>query len=150
MMTVKRTTLQGGDTLKTVRLIVVGMCIWGCLASVLPANGSPTPPKEYAIVFDATALDPSTFWQVPGVTPEIATLDPDSTDALRTEEKKELRLKPGNYWYGTWTFSFQFTVTQDGRLDYSKSLDQCIEGRGTQTLKVNCRRMYPYGGKRDY
>ena len=95
-------------------------------------------------------MDPPTFWQVPGVTPEMATNDPDSTDALRTEEKKALQLKPGNYWYGTWTFSFQFTVTQDGQLDFPTTLDQCIKGRGTQTLQVNCRRTYPYGGQREY
>ena len=121
-----------------------------CLGSVGSANAVPVPPKQHTITFDATALEPPTFWQVPGVTPEIATNDPDSTDALRTEEKTELQLKPGNYWYGTWTFSFQFTVTQDGHVDYSKTLDQCIQGRGTQTLRVNCRRMYPYGGQPDY
>ncbi len=123
---------------------------WWCLDPAAVVHAVPSTPKDYVITFDATALEPPTFWQVPGVTPEMATYDPDSTDALRTEVKKELRLKPGNYWYGTFTFSFQFTVTQDGRLDFAKTLDQCVEGRGTQTLRVNCRRMYPYGGQRDY
>ncbi len=114
------------------------------------AESAQPPTKEYPIVFDATGMEPPTFWQVPGVTPQMASNDPDSTDAYRTEQKRQLLLKPGTYTYGTWTFSFQFTVTQDGRVDYSKTLDQCVEGRGTQTLRVNCRRMYPYGGQRDY
>lgn len=88
MRTLIRTVHWGSKKLKAVRMIVVGVVAWASLVPALPTNGSPTPPKEYAIVFDATALEPPTFWQVPGVTPEMATLDPDSTDALRTEEKR--------------------------------------------------------------
>jgi hypothetical protein len=40
-------------------------------------------------------------------------------------------------------------VNLNGTLDFSKSLDQCVEGRGTQTLVVLCKRMYPHGGQRD-
>jgi len=40
-------------------------------------------------------------------------------------------------------------VNLNGTLDFSKSLDQCVEGRGTQTLMVLCKRMYPHGGQRD-
>ncbi len=136
----------------TRRLWLMGVACAGLLATQggVVADAAPPPAKEFPILFDATKLEPPTFWQVPGVTPEMANNDPDSTDAYRTEQAKQLLLKPGTYWYGTWTFSFQFTVTQDGRLDFAKTLDQCVDGRGTQTLRVNCRRMYPYGGQRDY
>jgi hypothetical protein len=105
--------------------------------------------REHAIVFDATALTPPTWWQVPGVTPMIMTLDPESSDAYRTTDRRELKLKPGQYKFGTFTFDFPFTVSLDGKVDFAKSLDQCVEGRGTQTLTVRCSRTYPYGGKRD-
>jgi hypothetical protein len=105
--------------------------------------------REHVIVFDATALTPPTWWQVPGVTPMIMTLDPESSDAYRTTDRRELKLKPGQYKFGTFTFDFPFTVSLDGKVDFAKSLDQCVEGRGTQTLTVRCSRTYPYGGKRD-
>lgn len=130
--------------------IMIGLVVTLPLIGGHLAGAAPTLPKEFAIGFDATGLQPPTFWQVPGVTPEMATLDPDSTDALRTEVKQELTMKPGTYWYGTFTFSFQFTVTQDGHVDFAKTLDQCVGGRGTQTLIVTCRRTFPYGGQRDY
>ena len=37
----------------------------------------------------------------------------------------------------------------NGTLDFSKSLDQCVEGRGTRTLVVLCKRTYPHSGQRD-
>ena len=113
------------------------------------AEAVPSPPKEYAITVDGTALQPPDYWHIPGVTPEMAS-DPEMAGTFRTIEKKAFQLRPGTYTYGTWTFSFQFTVTQDGHLEFAPTLDQCVEGRGTQTLKVNCRRTYPYGGQRDY
>ncbi len=113
------------------------------------AEAVPSPPKEYTITVDGTALQPPDYWHIPGVTPEMAS-DPEMSGALRTMEKKAFQFRPGTYTYGTWTFSFQFTVTQDGHVEFAKTLDQCVEGRGTQTLKVNCRRTYPYGGQRDY
>jgi hypothetical protein len=106
--------------------------------------------KEHAIIVDATTLNPPTWWQVPGVTPMIMTLDPETSDAYRTTERREIRLKPGNYRFGTFTFDFPFTVTLEGKLDFAPSLDQCVEGRGTQTLSVRCSRTYPHGGQRDY
>lgn len=105
--------------------------------------------REHSIVFDATALTPPTWWQVPGVTPMIMTMDPESSDAYRTTDRRELKLKPGQYKFGTFTFDFPFTISLDGKVDFAKSLDQCVEGRGTQTLTVRCSRTYPYGGKRD-
>jgi hypothetical protein len=106
--------------------------------------------KEYTITVDATALHPPTWWQVPGVTPMIMTLDPETTEAYRTTLSRDLRLKPGNYRFGTFTFDFPFVVTLEGVLDYSGSLDQCVKGRGTQKLTVVCSRTQPYGGKPEY
>jgi hypothetical protein len=129
---------------------------WGVLALLVAAPVAPeaAPPaarnKEYSITFDATALVPPTRWQVPGVTPMIMTLDPESTDAYKSTERRTLLLKPGSYKFGTFTFDFPFTVTLEGKLDFAASLDQCVTGRETQTLTVTCSRTHPYGGKRDY
>lgn len=106
--------------------------------------------KEHTITIDATALVPASWWQVPGITPTIWTLDPESSDAFRTSDRRELRLKPGKYKFISFTFDFPFVVTLEGKLDFASSLDQCVEGRGTQTLKVLCKRTYPHGGQRDY
>jgi hypothetical protein len=132
-------------------------CALGIVAllAALPAGSVQAAPpaahmKEYAIVVDATTLHPPTRWQVPGITPMIMTMDPDSTEAYSTTERRELKLKPGAYKFGTFTFDFPFQVTLDGKLDFAQSLDQCVAGRGTQMLTVTCSRMYPYGGKREY
>lgn len=106
--------------------------------------------KEYPITIDATTLNPPTWWQVPGVTPMIMTLDPESSDAFRTTERKELKLKPGKYRFGTYTFDFPFTVTLQGKLEFAQSLNECVDGRDTQILTVRCTRTVPYGGTRDY
>lgn len=124
--------------------IVVGLVLPA--TTVLGASAA----KEFPITIDATKLEPPSLWQIPGLTPAIWTLDPESTDALRTAEVTELRLKPGTYSFATFTFSFQFTVTQDGTLEFEKKYDQCVSGRGTRTLLVKCKRMQPYGGQRDY
>ena len=133
------------------------VCVLGMLAllAVLPAGSAQAAPppahmKEYAIMIDATTLHPPTRWQVPGITPMIMTMDPDSTEAYSTTERRELKLKPGSYKFGTFTFDFPFQITLDGKLDFTQSLDQCVAGRGTQMLMVTCSRMYPYGGKREY
>ena len=72
---------------------------------------------------DATTINPQTWSQVPGVTPDK---------------------------FGSFTFDFPFAVNLEGKLEFAKSLDQCVEGRGTQTLTIRCSRTYPYGGQRDY
>ncbi|HEX9743136.1 MAG TPA: hypothetical protein VGA17_10135 [Nitrospiraceae bacterium] len=129
---------------------------WGALALLVaaPLASDAAPPgahtKEHSITFDATALAPPTRWQVPGVTPMIMTLDPDSTDAYRSTERRALLLKPGSYKFGTFTFDFPFAVTLEGTLDFATSLDQCVAGRTSQTLTVKCSRTSPYGGTRDY
>ena len=117
-----------------------------------PVEAAPPPAytKEHPITIDATRLNPPTRWYVPGVTPIIWSLDPDSTDAFRTTTMKELKLKPGSYRFGTFTFDFPFAVTLEGVLEYAKSLDQCVEGRGTQKLTVRCSRTQPYGGQPEY
>jgi hypothetical protein len=124
------------------------------LCATAPPASDAGPPaahmKEYAITFDATALVPPTRWQVPGITPMILTLDPESTEAYRSTEKRTLQLKPGAYKFGTYTFDFPFHVTLEGRLEFDRSLDQCVTGRQTQTLTITCSRTYPYGGKPDY
>jgi hypothetical protein len=115
------------------------------------AAGSQPPAqlKEHTITIDATNLVPTSWWQVPGITPSIWASDPESLDAPKTSERRELLLKPGKYKFVSFTFDFPFTVARDGTLEFSTSLDQCIEGRGTKTLTVRCKRMYPHGGQRD-
>jgi hypothetical protein len=131
-------------------LMAVGMAIGLSLAgSWIHAAPPPAYTREHVIMFDATALTPPTWWQVPGITPMIMTMDPESSDAFRTTERRELKLKPGQYKFGTFTFDFPFSVSLEGAVDFSKTLDQCVEGRGTHTLTVRCSRTYPHGGKRD-
>ncbi len=105
--------------------------------------------KEHTITIDATKLVPISWWQVPGITPSIWNSDPESLDAPKTSERRELQLRPGKYKFISFTFDFPFTVNLNGTIDFSKSLDQCVEGRGTQTLTVLCKRMYPHGGQPD-
>jgi hypothetical protein len=130
------------------------VAILGVVAPGQPGAADAAPPaahlKEYAITVDATALTPPTWWYVPGVTPIIWSLDPDNTEALRTTAPHELKLKPGTYRFGTFTFDFPFTVTLAGVLEFAPSLDQCVSGRGTRTLTVRCSRTQPYGGTREY
>ena len=120
-------------------------------ANVLLSEAAPPAhSKEFPITVNATELDPPTWWHVPGVTPMIMTMDPETTEAPRTTESRELKLKPGTYRFGTFTFDFPFVVTLDGVLDFARSLDQCVSGRGTQTLTVRCSQMQPYVGPPDY
>jgi hypothetical protein len=119
----------------------------GSAAIVLPAAAGPPAAytQEHAITIDATNIDPQTWC----VTPSIYASDPESMDAYRTTESRALKLKPGKYKFGSFTFDFPFTVNLDGKLEYAHSLDQCVEGRGTQTLTIRCSRTYPHGGQRD-
>ena len=130
----------------------VGLVVLGLLTAgpILAVDAAAPHTKEFPITVNATALNPPTWWQVPGVTPMIMTMDPDTTEALRTTESRELKLKPGPYRFGTFTFDFPFVVTLEGMLDFAPSLDQCVSGRGTQTLTVRCTQMQPYVGPPDY
>jgi len=117
---------------------------------LVEAAPPPSYTKEHAIMIDPTVLDPPSWWYVPGVTPSIYNSDPDSLDAFKTTDKRTLALKPGKYKFISFTFDFPFSVNLDGKLEFASSLDQCVEGRGTQTLIVRCKRTYPYGGQPDY
>lgn len=130
-------------------LVMILAAAAGYSERLLAAGPPPAYTKEHAITIDPTPLVPQSWWQVPGITPPLWVLDPETSDAYRTTETRELKLKPGQYKFISFTFDFPFTVSLDGKLEYSKSLDQCVEGRGTQTLVVRCKRTYPHGGQRD-
>jgi len=121
---------------------------------LLYASAEAGPPAAYTtehpITIDATVLDPPSWWQVPGVTPSIYNSDPESMDAYKTTDKQTLALRPGKYKFVNFTFDFPFTVNLEGRIEFASSLDQCVSGRGTQTLLIRCSRTYPHGGEPDY
>ena len=106
--------------------------------------------REFSIKVDPTALHPPTRWQVPGVTPSIWLMDPISSVAYPTTEAREVKLKPGEYRFGTFTFNFSFRVNLDGKLEFDKTLDQCVKGRGTQELVIVCSHTQPYPQEPDY
>jgi hypothetical protein len=133
--------------------LLIGLLVAGLAAIPFESGFAGGPPPahliEHTITIDATKLVPSSWWQVPGITPSIWASDPESLDAPKTSELRALALKPGKYKFISFTFDFPFVVTLDGTLDFAASLDQCIAGRGTQMLVVRCKRMYPHGGERD-
>jgi hypothetical protein len=131
---------------------VIGLIVMSACAVLVSVSQAGQPPhlKEYVIRVDASKLTPPTWWYVPGVTPIIWSMDPDNTEALRTTDPHDLKLKPGTYRFGTFTFDFPFVVTLEGRLDFAASLDQCVTGRGTQTLTVRCSQTMPFVGEREY
>jgi hypothetical protein len=135
------------------RLLAFGWALAGLLTIVSTqwsfAGEPPAHLKEHPITIDATKLVPTSWWQIPGITPSIWNSDPESLDAPKTSELREMQLRPGKYKFISFTFDFPFTVNLNGTLDFSASLDQCVSGRGTQTLVVSCKRMYPHGGQRD-
>jgi hypothetical protein len=106
--------------------------------------------REFPITIDPTALNPQTWWHVPGMTPLIWTKDPINMDAYKTTQIKELKLKPGEYRFGTFTFDFLLKVTLSGTLDFSQTLDQCVKGRGTKALTIHCSHTQPYPQEPDY
>ena len=117
--------------------------IAAALAFAAPAADQ-TPPthplaQEHPIVFDATGITPSMPWSIPGVTEPVQSV----RDRMVTDKVSTLKLRPGRYIFMTTIFSFEFTVNLDGKLDYMKSLGRCVEGRGTSTLLVTCRKMQP-------
>lgn len=134
--------------------LLLTLCAFLAVTAVAVAISEAGPPpaytKEYAIMIDATTLNPPSWWYVPGVTPLIWSMDPENTEAYRTSTARALRLKPGSYRFGTFTFDFPFTVNLDGVLEFSPTLDQCVSGRGTQQLTITCSRTQPYGGQPEY
>ncbi len=129
--------------------------LWTVVSLVIVPVGHSAEPinpllREFAITVDPTALVPPTSWNVPGVTPLIYNMDPISSEAFETTSVKELYLKPGKYRFGSFTFDFPFMVSHDGLLKFSSTLDQCVKGRGTQTLTILCRHTQPYPQDPDY
>lgn len=140
------------------RAWIGGLCILILLTYLSPifsslANvGEPTNPllREFSITVDPSALNPPTWWHVPGITPLIWTKDPINMDAYKTTQVKELKLKPGEYRFGTFTFDFLFKVTLAGTLEFAKTLDQCVNGRGSEVLVIHCSHTQPYPQDPDY
>ncbi|MDH3770529.1 MAG: hypothetical protein OET79_06040 [Nitrospirota bacterium] len=118
----------------------------------LASAAEPTNPllREFSITVDPSALNPPTWWHVPGITPLIWTKDPINMDAYKTTQIKELKLKPGDYRFGTFTFDFLFKVTLAGTLEFAKTLDQCVNGRGSGVLTIHCSHTQPYPQDPDY
>ena len=133
-----------------IRCLVGGLLGFAVVVSPVMAGQPAAYTQEHTIIIDATTINPQSWWQVPGITPSIYASDPESMDAYKTTESRALKLKPGKYKFGTFTFDFPFTVNLDGKLEFAQSLDQCVEGRGSQTLIIRCSRTYPHGGQRDY
>lgn len=106
--------------------------------------------REYTITIDPTALDPPTWWHVPGVTPLIWTKDPITYESYKTTDARDLTLKPGEYRFGTFTFDFAFRVTLEGTLEFDRALAQCVDGLGTAKLVIRCSHTQPYKQERDY
>ena len=134
-------------------LVMVGWLIIGFLQLIPGALAAePVNPllREFTIRIDPTALNPPTSWHVPGVTPLIWTMDPITAKAYPTTEAREVTLKPGEYRFGTFTFDFAFRVNLTGTLEFDKTLDQCVKGRGTHELTVVCSHTQPYPQDPDY
>jgi hypothetical protein len=129
---------------------LLGLFAIAGLCSFAQAGPPPAYTTEHAITIDSTVLEPSSWWYVPGITPSIWNSDPESMEAYKTSDKRTLSLKPGKYKFVSFTFDFPFSVNLEGTIEFSQSLDQCVGGRGTQTLVVRCKRTYPHGGQPDY
>lgn len=141
---------QHHEFTKSLTLGGLGLLLGLAVLSPVLAGPPAAYTTEHEITIDATAIDPPSWWQVPGVTPSIYASDPESMDAYKTTDARPLSLKPGKYKFASFTFDFPFTVNLEGKLEYASSLDQCVAGRGTQKLVVKCKRTYPHGGQRDY
>ena len=122
---------------KGVRAWVGALCIlgiWSVAAGLEPPLAKNPMAREYEITVDATAITPSKAWSIPGVTEPLQ-----SMHAPLTGKVKTLKTRPGRYMFMTTNFSFRFMVDLDGKLDYDKAHDECVEGRGTTKLVVKCR-----------
>ncbi|MBY0249683.1 MAG: hypothetical protein K2Q17_18675 [Nitrospiraceae bacterium] len=132
-------------------ILVCAVAAWTAwIGSIAIAESRETPAPRYPITIDATSIVSQSWWQVPGITPSIWTSDPETSDAYRTTEPRVLQLQPGQYKFISFTFDFPFEVTTEGTVAYASSLNQCVEGRGTPTLIVRCKRTYPHGGQPEY
>ncbi len=142
---------RSGGRIAVFGLLVLALLVApGSMVSQAQSGPAAAYSVEHTITVDATALTPPTRWHVPGITPIIWSMDPYSTDAYKTTDVQVVKLKPGPYRFGTFTFDFPFEVSLDGALNFPHSLDQCVVGRGTQKLTVLCSRTQPYSGQREY
>jgi hypothetical protein len=149
MTNVTQRRLIGGTT-ALVAGILTNLLVFGDRGLPAKAEQFETDGQTYAITIDATAIVSQSWWHVPGVTPSIWTSDVETSDAYRTTEARVLQLKPGRYKFISFTFDFPFDVTPAGMVEYAQALNQCVGGRGTSTLIVQCKRTYPHGGKPEY
>ena len=122
------------------RAAIVAVMIAASMWWVAPTAAEQKQPKlplaqEHPIVVDATAIVPPRVWSVPGITEPLQSV----RDRMMTNQVATIKLRPGRYMFMTMVFSFEFMVNLDGKLDYMKHLDKCVEGRGTATLVVKCR-----------
>lgn len=129
---------------KSFAVVCGAMALSAGLALAAPAADPAPPPKhplaqEHPIVVDARGIIPPIAWSVPGVTEPVQSVH----DRMVTDKVTTLKLRPGKYIFMTTIFSFEFTVNLDAKLDYMKTIDGCVGGRGTSTLLVKCRKMQP-------
>ena len=126
-----------------IAVVCGAMVLSAGMAFAAPAadQAPPTHPlaQEHPIVVDARGILPPIAWSVPGVTEPIQSVH----DGMVTDKVTTLKLRPGKYIFMTMIFSFEFTVNLDGKLDYMKTIDGCVGGRGTAMLLVKCRKMQP-------
>ena len=115
--------------------VMIAVSVWGA-APTLAEQTDPKLPlaQQYPIVINATGIVPPRVWSVPGVTEPLQSV----RDRMMTDKVTTLKLRPGRYMFMTTAFSFEFLVNLDGKLDYMKHLDKCVEGRGAATLMIKC------------
>ena len=75
---------------------VTCVLVLGPSERLLAAGPPPAYGKEHTITIDPTPLVPQSWWQVPGVTPPLWVLDPETSDAYRTTETREFVLRQVN------------------------------------------------------
>ncbi len=116
-------------------MVMIAVSVGGA-APTLAEQTEPKLPlaQRYPIAINATGIVPPRVWSVPGVTEPLQSV----RDRMMTDKVTTLKLRPGRYMFMTTAFSFEFIVNLDGKLDYRKSLDKCVEGRGATTLVVKC------------
>ena len=128
---------------ESLAVVCGAMVLSAGLALAAPAaeQAPPTHPLKQAhpIVVDARGITPPMPWSIPGVTEPVQSVH----DRMATDKVTTLKLRPGKYIFMTTIFSFEFTVNLDAKLDYMKTIDGCVGGRGTSTLLVKCRKMQP-------
>ena len=115
--------------------VMIALALWS------PTFGftEDAPPKNplaqlHELTVDATAITPSKAWSIPGVTEPLQSLKAPLTGKVLT-----VQARPGRYMFMTTNFSFRFMIDLDGKLEYDKAHDNCVEGRGTNKLLVKCR-----------